>query len=146
MRMRVRLHSAPPAWPSCPDTPGLVAHTARLATHTTYTTHHYQNPTPWQELLSVPRAKKNSQHIQNSHIRNYLPKGSRLALNKKFFPEWISSALGKDIKKTLSELQTFCIRNIHLYKTYIEIWHNFNSICFITILHHSRQFFRIRPT
>jgi hypothetical protein len=37
----------------------------------------------------------------------------------------------RKFKKSLFCLQFFSIINIHLYKTYAQIWHNFSSICYI---------------
>jgi hypothetical protein len=35
------------------------------------------------------------------------------------------------LKKSFFHIQFFSILNIHLYKTYARIWHNFNFVCYI---------------
>jgi hypothetical protein len=101
----------------------------------------------------VPRAKqktlgkegfaesemKNSRHRENSRHRGFFAesqtKNSRQRkkhLAKISLPRANFLALGKEILKNhFFHLQFFSILNIHLYKTYARIWHNFIFICYI---------------
>jgi hypothetical protein len=72
------------------------------------------------EEASLPRANKKTLDKEKKHsARISLPRAKRLALGKEI------------LKNQFFYLQFVSILNIHLYKTYAQIWHNFNFVCYI---------------
>jgi hypothetical protein len=82
---------------------------------------------------SLPRAKQKALGTHKNTRQRFLyqePTGWLSAKN--FFAKCNFLTLGKEnLNKSLFCLQFFSILNIHLYKTYAQIWHNFSSICYI---------------
>jgi hypothetical protein len=69
---------------------------------------------------SLPRAKQKALGTAKKHSPKIpLPKANWLALGK------------ENLKNHFFASNFFSILNIHLYKTYAQIWHNFNFVCYI---------------
>jgi hypothetical protein len=81
---------------------------------------------------SLPRAKQKALGTEKHSSKISFPRANWLALSKEFLCQvQFSDSRQRKFKKSLFCLQFFSIINIHLYKTYAQIWHNFSSICYI---------------
>jgi hypothetical protein len=76
-------------------------------------------------IKTIGKEKKHSGKISS-------PRAIILALSEEFLrQEHFFGSRRRKFKKSLSCLQTFSTVNIHLYKTYAQIWHNFNFVFYI---------------